>query len=104
MRTGLKIPINPDKSILELIETCEVVSAFAERNPLARRLCAELIDLIEQAFNSGLNSTTIRPKAGPALTGQIEIRVGVKFSERLTEFVTAARTGNLDPLLKENLR
>ena len=67
----MKIPINPDKSILELIETCEVVSAFAERNPLARRLCAELIDLIEQAFNSGLNSTTIRPKAGPALTGQI---------------------------------
>ncbi len=96
----MHIPINPDGSILELIKTCEAVSALAEVNPLARRLGTELVDLIEQAFNSGLHTSTVRPEAGSALTDQIELRVGVQFGERLREIVTAARTGNLDRLLE----
>jgi hypothetical protein len=97
----LRTAINPDQSILELIKTCEAISALAERDPLARRLGTELVDLIEQAFKSGLNTTSVRAKAFAASTDQIELRVGVKFSERLCEIVTAARTGNLDILLKD---
>lgn len=96
----MRIPINPDRSILELIKTCEAVSALAERNPLAQQLRVELIDLIEQAFKSGLNTTSVRTEALAASTNQIELRVGVKFSKRLHEIVTAARTGNLDALVQ----